>query len=99
MKWLVGCTAAMCVRDLEFLTTEKQGSVGVTDIEVGGVEVSSLIYYLTSEGKTGVFFFDIFVPAPHNRNPYEQVRKARLLMRCICFSEASFCFTICLLQP
>lgn len=57
MKWLVGCTAAMCVRALEFLTTEKQGSVGVTDIEVGGVEVSSLIYYLTSEGKTGVFFF------------------------------------------
>lgn len=56
MKWLVGCTAAMCVRALEFLTTEKQGSVGVTDIEVGGVEVSSLIYYLTSEGKTGVFF-------------------------------------------
>lgn len=49
----------MCVRDLEFLTTEKLGSVGVTDIEVGGVEVSSLIYYLTSEGKTGVFFLTI----------------------------------------
>lgn len=59
MKWLVGWTAAMCVRDLEFLTTEKLGSVGVTDIEVGGVEVSSLIYYLTSEGKTGVFFLTI----------------------------------------
>lgn len=59
MKWLVGWTAAMCVRDLEFLHTEKLGSVGVTDIEVGGVEVSSLIYYLTSEGKTGVFFLTI----------------------------------------
>lgn len=59
MKWLVGWTVAMCVRDLEFLTTEKLGSVGVTDIEVGGVEVSSLIYYLTSEGKTGVFFLTI----------------------------------------
>lgn len=46
----------MCVRDLEFLTTEKLGSVGVTDIEVGGVEVSSLIYYLTSEGKLVYFF-------------------------------------------
>lgn len=89
----------MCVRDLEFLTTEKLGSVGVTDIEVGGVEVSSLNLLSDLRGENWCIFFDIFVPAPHNRNPYEQVRKAHLLIRCICFSEASFCFTICLLQP